>query len=112
MSPTSTLRPSAPVPYLAPADVDGLRGRAAELWRLEPAVTTTEQRTELLLRLHGVRLDLEALERRLLDGRVGPEDEGALVLCAVRLDELAEHWHPHETGEPQAVRREDLPCAS
>lgn len=87
---------------LSPAAVDALRCRAAELWRLEPRFPDSEHRTDLLLRLHGVRLDLEALERRLRDQRVGPEDERALALCAARLDELTEHW----TENPTDSRRE------
>lgn len=88
--------------HLSPAVVDALRCRAAELWRLEPGIPDTEHRTDLLLRLHGVRLDLEALDRRLRDQRVGPEDERALFLCAARLDELTEHW----TETPTESRRE------
>lgn len=97
-------RPAATVPDMSPADIDGLRCWAAELWRLEPAATTSRLRTDLLLRLHGVRLDLEELDRRLSDGPVGAEDERALVLCAVRLDELAEHW----THEPMHEPHHDL----
>lgn len=89
-------------PDLCTTAVHALRRRAAELWRVEPSARENESRTDLLLRLHGVRLDLEALERRIDVGRVGPEDERALHLCATRLDQLAGDWYA-DRRQPQCA---------